>query len=114
MVGRCDNDGSTRVALFDFPRSIADARRSATHTGLEKHVVGWDIGQLFAHDVGIVLGSDHPNVGGWHDALKAIYSELEHSAPASQDVEKLLGTLYTTHRPKAATNAACHDDKMLM
>ena len=61
-----------------------------------------------------MFGGYHPYIRGWHNVLKAIYGELEHGATASQDVKELLGTLHAAHWPKAATNAACHDDKVLM
>lgn len=45
--------------------------------------------------------------------MAAINTSWETESTTTRDVDKLLGMLWRTHRPKAATNATGHYNKVL-
>ena len=47
------------------------------------------------------------------ETAEAVEGLLYHRTATAHDVEKLLGTLRCGHWPKAATDAACHNYKMV-
>lgn len=102
------------VALLDFPTDVADAGRSVALAGLEQHILRRHFRQLFADKVFVFCRGDYPNVLGEYDIFESLNGELDEGLATSQNVEKLLGAFGAAHRPKAAANAAGHNDEVVI
>ena len=98
------------VFLLDAPTDVGDAGGRVAAARLTKHVSGRHLGQLLAHDVGILLVGHHPHVLRVANAFETIKRQLEKRAPYSQHINKLLGLLGGAHRPETASNAAGHNN----
>ena len=112
VVGGRNNECGSRIALLDAPGGIADAGGRAAHAGFEQDVVARHVGELLGHDCSIAFGGDHPDVFGRDNAGETVDGELQHGAPAAENVEKLLGAGFAAHGPETTADAAGHDDEV--
>ena len=69
--------------------------------------------QLFGDQRLEILRRDDPDMFQVDETAEAVEGLLYHRTATAHDVEKLLGTLGCGHWPKATTDAACHDYKMV-
>ena len=112
VVGGRNNECGSRITLLDTPGGIADAGGRAAHAGLEQDVVARHVGELLGHDRSVAFGGDHPDIFGRDNAAEAVDGELQHGAPATENVEKLLGAGFAAHGPETTADAAGHDDEV--
>lgn len=114
MVAGSHHHVGTWIALLDFPAHVANAGRRIALAGLEQHILSGNFGQLFSDKVFVLCGGDYPNVLGEYDIFESLNGELDEGLATSQNVEKLLGAFGAAHRPKAAANAAGHNDEVVI
>ena len=113
VAGRNDNICMS-VDRLDSPTCIADARSCVSATRLQQNMAPLDVWQLLKHQVLIFLGGNNPNIFFWHNGRKPLQRQLQQCFPNSQNVKKLLGLIFTAEWPKTATDAACHDNKVII
>ena len=71
------------------------------------------LGQLFPNNAHIGGVGHHPEILHRAETLETVDGELNERASTSQDVDELFGVFGRAQRPKAATDAAGHDNDMV-
>ena len=113
VAGRHHHIG-LRVVLLDAPADVGNAGSRVATTGLEQDVTDWNLGQLLVYDGRIFLVGHHPHILGVADSFETVERELDERAADAKHVDKLLGLLGSTHRPKAASHSTGHDNEMII
>ena len=67
-----------------------------------------DTRELCCHKVFIVGGCYNPYMVNIYDSIKAVELLLNHGATTTRNVDKLLGVLWRTHRPKTGSYSTGH------
>ena len=113
MVARCYNHVGPWILRLYAPAYVSNARCGIASARLEQYVFGLHFGQLFAHNVGILLICHYPHVLGRAYALEPVVCKLQQRTTDTKDVDELLRAVGCAHRPESAAYSACHNNKMI-
>ena len=113
MIGRRNDNVSSWVLLLDAPAGIGNAGSSIPSAGFEEDVILRQLRKLLGYDISVSGTRDDPYILRRTNIAESVECELQQRASTTQDIDELLGLLWSTHWPETASDAACHDDKMI-
>mgnify|MGYP006998035111 CR=1 FL=1 len=77
-----------------------------------KNVIYWHVRDLLLDNANVFLVCHYPHILDRTDWLQSIYCQLNEGTPHAHHINELLWVIEGRHWPKAATNAAGHNNDL--
>lgn len=114
LVGGDDDDVGLWAACLDAVGGVGDAGRGVAPGGLGQDLVVGEEGELLLDEPDVAPIGDDVDVFSGDDFLKAVDGHLQERSPCAEEIEKLFRPVFTAEGPEAATDAAAHDDAIII
>ena len=114
MVGRCDDDIGIGATALDVVGRVGDAGCCVAPCWLAKHLVGMEHGQMFQDELFVGFVGHHEEILIGNNGTETLVCATNETLSRAKDIEKLFGVVVFAERPKTATNAARHNDAVVV
>ena len=114
MVGWGDDDVDFLAAALDVIGRVGDARCGVSSCRLAQHLVGLEHGQVLQNELFVGLVGHHEEILVGDDGAETLVGATDEAFARAQYVEELLGIVVLAEGPETASDAAGHDDAVVV
>ena len=114
MVGRSNHDIGIFALALDVIGGVGDAWGGVSPCRLAQHLVWLEHRQMFQNQMFVGFVGHHEEILVGNDGAKPFVGASDETLACAKDIEKLFGVVILAERPKAATDAAGHDDAIIV